>query len=368
MGAGRAAPAASAATVSIHLARLGADGRPTGGPAVAEARRYCADTLRSLGFVVSEQSFEYSRFPGAWAAPVVGVAAAALATALIVWRRTPVAWILAGIAAAVAVPLLAYVARAGVLDLPLMRRRGANLQATRGTETPAVWLMAHLDSKWQPVSMIARVAGVIGTVVVLVGVLLASLGPIDVAGRVAVALVILAWIAAAPVILSIVGERNHGTLDNASGVAAVLEAAALLQPTARVGILITDAEELALAGARAWARARTPAIALNCDSIDDDGRLTAMYSASRPRRLIAQLARATVAEGGETLRVIRLIPGILTDGVALADAGWETVTLSRGNSRTLQRIHTSRDSLDSMRGTGIVFAAQVLARTAMEIS
>jgi hypothetical protein len=43
------------------------------------------------------------------------------------------------------------------------------------------------------------------------------------------------------------------------------------------------------------------------------------------------------------------------------------VTLSRGNTRTLQRIHTSRDSLDAMRGTGIATAARVLAATALEL-
>ena len=325
--------------------------------------------LESLGFVVSEQSFEYSRFPGAWAAPVVSLVAAVVETALVVWRHTPTAWILAAIALAVVGPALAYVARAGVLDLSVMRRTGVNLQATRRSEPPTVWLVAHLDSKWQPVSMIARVAGVIVTSVALVAVLVASLGPIEVSRTVVTGLVIVLWIGALPLLLSVVGARNHGTLDNASGVAAVLEAAALLPHSATVGVLITDAEELALAGARAWARTRQPAIALNCDSIDDDGRLTVMYSGARPDGLVVRLEQAMSEHGGgEALRVIRLIPGILTDSVALADAGWETLTLSRGNLRTLQRIHTSRDSLDAMRGTGIALAAHILARTATEIA
>jgi hypothetical protein len=149
-------------------------------------------------------------------------------------------------------------------------------------------------------------------------------------------------------------------------VAAVLEAAAAIPSTARVGVLITDAEELALAGARAWARSHVPSIALNCDSVDDTGSLVVMHSRPRPARLLSLLAAAASATG-ERVRVLRLIPGILTDHVALSDAGWETVTLSRGDLRTLQRIHTSRDSLASMRGTGIAGAARVLARTATEL-
>ena len=73
-------------------------------------------------------------------------------------------------------------------------------------------------------------------------------------------------------------------------------------------------------------------------------------------------------EAGESLRIMRLIPGILTDHVALAAAGWTTLTLSRGTARTLRRIHTSRDTLATMRGAGIEGAARVLAKTVAELS
>src|SRR5207237_632275 len=137
----------------------------------------------------------------------------------------------------------------------------------------------------------------------------------------------LACLGAIPLMLSYVGARNHGTVDNASGVAAVLEAAAAVPFSARVGVLITDAEELALAGARAWAGSRAPSVALNCDSVDDHGALVAMYTGRRPARLVSLLETAASANA-EPIRILRLIPGILTDHVALADAGWETVTLS----------------------------------------
>ena len=64
---------------------------------------------------------------------------------------------------------------------------------------------------------------------------------------------------------------------------------------------------------------------------------------------------------------MRLIPGVLTDSVALADAGWETLTLSRGNFRTLQRVHTSRDTLAQLEGNSIDVAARILADTATEL-
>jgi hypothetical protein len=330
---------------------------------VAEARRYCAETLRSLGFSVSEQSFEYSAFPGAWAAPAFGLAIPALATLTFATRHTGFAWLVGAAAIVVLWLLVRNTGPRAVLEGPFMRRAGVNLQAVRGAESPRVWLVAHLDSKWQPVSMIARVAGVI-----TLGVGLVALA-VTVVIRPSVAPIALGLIGlgAIPLVLSVVGDGNEGTLDNASGVAAVLEAVALVPPDLAVGVLIADAEELALAGARAWARSGTPAIALNCDSVDDEGPLVVMYTRVRPVRLTEAL-QAAAAATAEPLRTLRLIPGILTDSVALADAGWEAVTLSRGTIRTLQRIHTAHDTLAGMRGTGIAGAARVLARAATELS
>jgi hypothetical protein len=342
--------------VPSHLARIGAVSRPTGGAACDDARRYCAEVLTGLGFVVKERSFKYSQFVGKWAAPVVALAVALAATQ---WYLTAPGWPFPGVALLVLVLLM--VGR-GVLRGPLLRAEGVNLAGVRGA-APRVWLVAHIDSKWQPVSMLQRVAGV-GVLAVSAAIALAT-APAH--SAVSSAALVFVWLGALPLLLSVVGARNHGTLDNASGVAAVLDAAALIPPGCSIGVMITDAEELALAGAAAWARDDSPAIALNCDSIDDDGALLAMYSGKAPDRLISRLREAASAHG-EPLRVMRLIPGILTDHVPLARAGWETLTLSRGTVRTLQRIHTSRDTLEHMSGRGIPGAARVLARVATELA
>jgi peptidase M28-like protein len=368
---------------SAHLARLGAVSRPSGSAALAEARQYCAGVLRQLGFSVAERPFEFSKLPGAYATPLAGVLVPLFAYALCIAPKQSRAF---GVALVVAAALVAimfrYLGGGGVLDLRAWRASGVNLEATRGETPPAVWLVAHLDSKWQPVSMIVRVLGVVLSAVGLL--VLAALWMIGGRDRLDFPAFLVACAGAIPLILSYVGERNHGTLDNASGVAAVLEAAELLSQTtvghpersegsgprrtsASVGVLITDAEELALAGARAWARGREPAIAINCDSVDDVGLTTVMYSSPMPRELLDAIERGAVAEGEKT-RVIRLIPGVLTDHVALASAGWTTVTLSRGSIRTLRRIHTSRDTLATMRGTGIAGVARVMATAAMELS
>lgn len=350
-----------------HLARLGAAGRPAGSAAAAGARSYCAATLGDCGFLILEQTFEYSKATGAWATPAAGLAAGLIASGLALARtpRREPGWIILALALLFVVGIaFAHLGRRGVLGFPLLRGRGVNLQATRGGEDPKVWLVAHIDSKWQPVSMITRVGGVVVTAIGLAALL--AVGALSAGAPLAIPLAI-TWIGAIPLMLSVVGDRNAGALDNASGVAAVLDAAARIPRDRNVGILITDAEELALAGARAWALCRKPAIALNCDSVDDDGELLLMYTRSRPRRLVSHCVDA-VSAAGHRLRVSRLIPGILTDSVALADRGWETVTLSRGSLRTLQRIHTSRDTLSELRGTGLATMAEVLARVATELA
>lgn len=350
---------------SAHLAKLAVQPRPAGSEAASGARAYCADVLHAAGFQTAEQAFEYSAFSGAWAMPIAGVAASFSGILLYLGRQMP--WLIpvAVTTLALTIGALVWLGADGVLAFPLMRRRGVNLQAVRGAAEPTVWLVAHIDSKWQPVSMIARVAGVAGTTLGVIALFALSLAPAR-ADAAAAAALLLTWLFSTPLILSIVDARNTGALDNASGVSAVLAAAELLPAAARAGVLITDAEELALAGARAWARSRTAGVALNCDSIDDHGQLTVMYSRRRPESLVSRLSRAA-SDHGEAVRVMRLIPGVLTDSVALADAGWETLTLSRGDLRTLQRIHTSRDTLETLRGAGLDVAARVLADTATEL-
>jgi hypothetical protein len=63
-----------------------------------------------------------------------------------------------------------------------------------------------------------------------------------------------------------------------------------------------------------------------------------------------------------------MLPGVLADNVAFSAAGWDSVTISRGNLRTLSRVHTSGDRADSITGTGIAQAALLIAAIVEELS
>ena len=364
------------ARARAHLAAIARGPRPAGSGADDAARRYAGDVLQGAGFAVTEQRFTYSALPGRWGTPCFGAAgmAAVLAAALSARSGSPLGALAIVAAAALGLALAGrWLARSGVLALPALRMEGVNLVATCGDGRPHVWLVAHTDSKSQPVPQAVRAAGIVLLAMALVGA--GALAALEVAGW-------LGWNAAAwataasiavigglPVVASVVGSRSDGALDNASGLAAVLLAAELLaagrsSAIASIGVLVTAAEELGLAGARAWAREpRVGHIALNCDGVDDVGALVGMYS-NHSAGVVLEAFAAAAATSGVAYRSMRLVPGILVDAVALADAGWAAATLSRGTVRTLARVHTRHDTLEHLRGTGIPEAARVLADAA----
>lgn len=353
-----------------HLAALAREPRPAGSDAEERARLHAEQALEAAGFSVTREPFTYSAFPGRYGTPIGGAIAAAtvlISAAVGVaadGRYAPLAVLVVG--------LLVLAAFAGsmlgdaVVTLPVARAAGVNVVATRGDEAPRVWLVAHLDSKSQPVPSLLRVIGVMMLASALVlAIVAAALQLAWLPSRT------LWWVAAldallgaVPVVASVVGAKSPGALDNASGVSAVLEAAAMLEPHVAVGVLLPSAEELGLAGARAWAGTRAPGVALNCDGVDDQGELTIMHGSNPPMDVVDAVRRAAARD----VQVRRMPLGLLTDSVALADRGWRAVTVSRGSFASLRRVHTPHDSLEGLQGTGIHETATVLARAAEALS
>ena len=364
-----------AETLATLFESLAAGPRPAGGAAEAAARTRCAEMLRQAGYCVTEEPFEYSAFPGRWGTPVVGLASLLTLAAVAhlgAHGQPAAALALLALAGAALAAAGTWMARRGVLGMPLLRRRGVNLVAARGE--PRVWLVAHLDSKSQPVPIAVRALGVLATGAMWVGAL--ALAVAQLAGLPVTALwaplAIGGAVAALPIVLSTVGSRSPGALDNASGVATVMGAALRLPSPTPVGVVLTSAEELGLAGARAWALGRPPGVAVNVDGVDDRGAVTLMYTGRPPEPVLRAFAEAAASTAAKDMasqpRSRRLLPGILTDGVALADAGWAVVTVSRGRWRTLLRIHRPADDLRALRGSALVPTARLVAAAAHRLA
>lgn len=387
---------ADVAAARALLLRLAQHPRNAGSAAESDARTICTDELHGLGFDVREQVFEFSQFPGRWAPTIGAVYMAILAFAAshaAAGHSAPVPGllILVGGFAILGVGG-SWVARHGTTRIPWLRSRSVNLIATRADKSygqPSRWLVAHLDTKSQTVPMLARIVSVILSVVlfaVLTVLLFASALALDSpppanpggdasqtslsSMNLAINVVAcLAGLSTIPMMLCIVGNRSRGALDNASGVAAVLMAARQLDGSRAVGVLISSAEELGLAGARAFVNERPGGqIALNCDTIDDDGHFICMMKGKSGASGLAGAIRRAAARYGNEIQIRGMLPGVLADNVAFSDAGWDSLTLSRGNIATLALVHTEGDRPDDIEGTGIAQAARLLAATMEELT
>lgn len=207
---------------------------------------------------------------------------------------------------------------------------------TAGKKDPRVWLVAHSDSKVQRHSLRTRMVFV---PLALVGALLLVLASIGAVHWV-VTLVGAACAMAGGLVIAVAGLRDGspGAVDNATGVVAVLAAAEELGWRDEVGILITGAEELAMAGAREWARkGRSGNLFVNFDGVDGIGE----YYLSVHHGVSPGTARSFASELRTTLRTPPGAPdakiarwyrtlGMFVDGTILAGTGMAGVTVQRG--------------------------------------
>jgi hypothetical protein len=334
--------------------------------------------LRESGLVVTEEPFEFSEFPGRFAVPIIG-----LLLIIVVLFTVHVYWSHGGAGPAVLVLALGvllvmgtarWFTRRGPFAVKSMRLRSVNLVARKGE--PTAWLVAHLDSKSQTIPMLVRIASVVFVVICLVVMaaalvsawLVALAGDLDWAqAELFLLFALLTVLGVLPLTVCFTRNTSPGAADNASGVISVLLAARELASRPNVGVVITSGEELGLAGARAHAAAHPErAIALNCDTIDDSGRFLCM-TRGEGRQAVGAV-RSAAQRQGVRVKVQPMLPGILADSMAFADAGWDAITLSRGNIGTLGRVHTSRDNLVHLNGTGIAQAAHLLAAAVEELT
>src|SRR5262245_36424080 len=121
--------------MSVALLRdLAAAPRPSGTQAIAAARARVARTLEELGFDTRELPFGFSAFPGRFATPLLGVWVASIVGLAGHWGSRGQRWIpllVLGLGWLTLAFAARWMSRRGVLSLPLMRRRGVNLVATR---------------------------------------------------------------------------------------------------------------------------------------------------------------------------------------------------------------------------------------------
>jgi hypothetical protein len=347
--------------------------REAGTVEASKARELVAAYLRDLGYNTAYQRFTFA--PSTLRAfPLFGEGLGLLALILFPLLGTPSVPSWSGLAVwtcgVSAVAIVAGGVGLGWVSLGEPLREDANLIATRGSELPRRWIVAHLDSKAQVHSMAGRLIAV--WVSILAIVILSALAALRLRGPVAPG-----WLAlggGTAILASFLARRgrlsgySRGARDNGSGIVAALAAAEAAEGSA-LGILITGAEEFGLVGARVFARL-TPDLAemefMNVDTVDQEGVL---YLVSHDARgeLLARRLEPMLTRIGVPLRRRRLPLGIFVDSVPLSRAGASAMTVGRLTWSTLRRIHTAGDTPDDLSLITAVEVGRTLA-TSIDVS
>jgi hypothetical protein len=327
--------------------------------------RLLRERLEAAGLTVEVQGFRFSTWPGRWGVPALGLLLTLVFTIAGLHAAAGNATMAATTLAVTLLLLvpLPFLAGPAVDGLPIGRAAGRNIVASRQGATPRFLIVAHRDSKSQPVPLGLRIAAVALSLVAIPATMFSALLG---SGALATACAIAGAASSVVLVFCGTGNRSPGALDNATGLVALLELAAH-ETAGDVGFLVTDAEELGLAGARsAAARSGCDVEAvINLDGLDDGGPirlLTGRGPGARQRavRLEAALADAARARGLE-VRAHHVPAGLMVDHLPFASAGLPAITVMRGHARSLARVHRAADSLDRVSGSGALLVAEVVS-------
>lgn len=305
-------------------------------------RELLTEALQARGFTVETQEFP----AGPDSLVAVQLAGALLgggAFAALLLSQIPVGRELLPVFALVLVAAIVIHLQRASNRPPARRATGVNLIARKGRGIPAAWLVAHYDSKSQPLSMAGRIVAGAIAVVGAAGILVFASVPSPLA-----AIVLLpAMLGGALLSRCRTENRSPGALDNGSALMAIFE---ILDraPEAKIGVLLPDAEEWGLLGAKAAARERPDLFGgrpvINLDGLDDRG--TAILFVHRPGPMADRLRTRLRA------RVARRLP-VFVDGIALAPVAGECVTVMKGNWASARIVHTPRDIPGGLTLTGV---------------
>ncbi len=342
------------------------------------AAEYICQQFQKLGLQVSVQQFGASRLPILLAGRLLPLVAAVL---------VPIAYYLLAIAPIVSTAIY-LVLLSSVLLLfywqGLIRRlvnlgyqvRSSNVFARRKNHDQDrsdnhcdVVLMAHYDSKSQLVPIVVRIIALFGAIVVVfVLAVMAIWASFDQAMTLPAAMGWLSWLIVALLGILVVNFSSNssvGALDNAAGVAIVLELARVLSAdrasdSLAVSFLATGAEELGMVGAARFIDRHQGdfdpkrTIFLNFDTVGSGG--SAILAGGGPAGdkglaidncLSGKDIKTMVAEklNQQGLKVIRLdhLPAVGLDHMPLNQWGYTGLSICQGVLSAALRIHTRWD-------------------------
>jgi hypothetical protein len=346
--------------------------RMTGTDGATQVAAMLRTKLRGFGYEIREYPFTFSTIPGRFGVSLVGwlFLAGTLGAAAMMNMRHPgialsILLLIAFLSAAIAVltPVLHN-------SLPIAKVNASNFMAIKPGSRPRYLVMAHFDSKSQPVPLAFRgpaiAIAIVAWIAFVIYTLLALLDTVWIVPRFTMMFAVLCFISGVVLVFYWVDNRSPGALDNATGLATLLGVAELTAAdNGDVGYLLTDAEEFGLVGAREIASKLDPVIGvINIDSIDDEGNFFILEKFGLPARHIAPHLAAALLTAATDLNLPaqrRNVPfGLLVDHIPLAQRNLPAVTLGRVTWASLRRVHRPNDSIDALNGSGVESAIAMI--------
>jgi hypothetical protein len=328
--------------------------RACGTPGEGDVQDWITGAFRAIGLEVTDEPFDFDPFPARRGAGLflAGVAVCFSVTAL----RPALGWA-AALALASSIAVLGVVGSGAPRFDRRPRLRGRNLVASRPGEDAPDWIvMAHVDSKSQRCSFAARTA----LTSVTAGLALAWLASALSGAAPAVARLFAAATALGTFALSALGSGNtsSGALDNASGLALLIELArrnAASRQAPAVRWLVTTAEEDGLVGAQRYFERHGVRLAargtrvLNIDTIGGRGAfLVTGHRAGRVAAgagaLLEEVKRAAARLGLEVHTRVVPFPAAVDSAMATRH-GLAALTIASGGVRdTFRHLHRPSDT------------------------
>lgn len=255
-----------------------------------------------------------------------------------------------------------------LFDIQFFRIKSSNIffKKVLHKDYPDIIFLAHHDSKSQTYPIIFRIIlNIIGIFFVVFSIMLIIIGLIFNLILPVPVLLISGFFSVVPFLLLVFNftqNKSPGSMDNASGVAIVLELARILKDwegRANLYFLLTGAEELGLAGAIRFIQKhekeflKDKSFFINFDGIGREGELiiTARYGIPpfcSSTKLRSHL-HSILNKNGIKYRDAYLPVGAGLDSIPIGYRGYEAITLSWGGIKNVGRfVHSKHDTISNI--------------------
>ncbi len=358
-----------------HIAALSRMRRLAGTPGEIEARAYIHEVGKDTGVAFQDEEFSYSTAPLKLALPATCLAIGAISAAgSLAYLMSTRLVIVLGVAL-LAVIYLGF-KWSGAFEKFASKGSGRSSNIVgkiEGAEpTGAVLISAHYDSKSQlmPVALRASLFMLGFATAILLGLFLVTTGILATTGHSSLGSRVVFYVSLLPsllmfaLIFNATGNRSPGAMDNASGVAVILEVARVIaeRPLERFDLIVAafGAEEFGLCGSISYLLAheeelrRRPFYMLNFDMpFSRSGNLMVNTGFELPpvrtSKMLNGLVRSVGKRMGLRVRGVYMPIGAAADHVPWVKHGFEAT----GLTCAMTRIHSTGDSIDRVNREGM---------------